>query len=279
MQHLAIILGMLAMSSAGLTRAAASIQTEQLGIELVSESTTLVPGTTAQLGLHLRHAPGWHTYWINPGDSGLPTRLNWSLAGGYRADDIDWPVPKRFNVGGIANFGYDADVLLPVSLHVPEDAKPGSRANLAVEARWLVCHEECIPGRASPTLDLPVTRKMQIGSRWHTAFATARAAQPQGEPLRAAAHDTGDRIEVEMPHGAFAGATSIDAFAVQTKIVANSPPAIASRDGDIVLIFAKSDYFTSIPDALDLIVVPARGSAQRAHATFSAPGTPPQASQ
>lgn len=267
--------GLLAVSSAGFARAAASVQTEQLGVELVSGAATLVPGATVQLGLHFRHAPGWHTYWINPGDSGLPTRLKWSLPAGYVADEIGWSVPRRFDVGGIANFGYDGDVLLPVALHVPADAKPGSRANLTVEARWLVCHEECVPGRASLTLDLPVTRKTQVDSQWRTAFATARAAQPQGEPLKAAARDRGAHIEIGLPRGAFAGTTPVDAFAVQSKVVANSPPIAAARDGGVMLTFAKSDYFTSIPDALDLVVVPARGLAQRVHATFGAPPASP----
>jgi thiol:disulfide interchange protein DsbD len=251
--------------------AASSSKTEQLDVELISESAAAAPGSTVWLGLRLKHAPGWHTYWINPGDSGLPTKLKWTLPAGYSADDFAWPAPKRFSVSDIANFGYDGDALLPIALHVPADAKSGSRANIAVDARWLVCHEECIPGRAALTLDLPISAQTRIDPSRRAAFTAARNAQPQGSPLPVDARDKGSTIEVRLPRDAVGDAVRLDAFAVQTKVVANAQPAVAVRDTDTLLTFAKSDYFTSIPDALDLVVIRANAPAIRAHASFAAP--------
>ena len=271
MRRLALILCTLTMPLT-FAHAASSSRTEQLNAELISESAALVPGATAWLGLRLQHAPGWQTYWINPGDSGLPTRLKWSLPTGYAADDIAWPAPKRFAVAELANFGYDGDVLLPVALHVPADAKPGTVANIALDARWLVCHEECLPGRATLTLDLPVAVQTRIDPRWRSAFTAARDAQPRGEALEASARVIGHSIEISLPRGKLHDAKQLDAFAVQTKIIANALPVGTLRDGNIVLIFAKSDYFTSIPDALDLVIVRAHAPALRAHAKFAEPG-------
>jgi hypothetical protein len=108
-------------------------------------------------------------------------------------------VPQRFDVDGLFNFGYSGDALLPVQLDVPANAKAGSAVQLAVEARWLVCREECIPGKAMLTLDLPIAAEAAMDSRWQAAFAAARAAQPQSGPWTGVAHERGERIEVTLP--------------------------------------------------------------------------------
>jgi DsbC/DsbD-like thiol-disulfide interchange protein len=76
------------------------------------------------VGLQLQHQPEWHTYWKNPGDSGLPTQLDWTLPAGIEAGEIAWPVPKKIPVGTLANYGYEGNVLLPVPLTVTPDFKP-----------------------------------------------------------------------------------------------------------------------------------------------------------
>ena len=134
------------------------VTADHLQIELVSENEALVPGQMAWLGLHLRHEPHWHTYWINPGDSGLPTRVRWTLPEGFTAEAIEWPAPSRFEIGGLYTFGYAGEQLLPVAIHVPADARPGAIASLAVDATWLICREECITGKARLDLDLPIVK-------------------------------------------------------------------------------------------------------------------------
>ncbi|MGH8172626.1 MAG: protein-disulfide reductase DsbD domain-containing protein, partial [Rhodanobacteraceae bacterium] len=106
---------------------AKAVQGDHVSAELVGEHLALVPGQSMQVGLLLRHEPHWHTYWTNPGDSGLPTTIEWNLPPGFHAQDIAWPVPKRFDVGGLYNFGYDDALLLPIAIDVPADAKPGAK--------------------------------------------------------------------------------------------------------------------------------------------------------
>ena len=180
------------------TAVAAPVQTDHVSVELVSETTAVVPGGSAWLGLHFVHEPHWHTYWINPGDSGLATKLSWSLPAGFRAGDIIWPAPQRFDVGGLFNFGYKGDIVLPLQLDVPADAKPGSTAQLAVEARWLVCREKCIPGKAALTLGLPIAAQAAADPHWQPAFAAARAALPQAAQWSGVARGIGDRIEITL---------------------------------------------------------------------------------
>ena len=131
---------------------AAVVETEHLAVELVAEKTALVAGQANWVGLRLDHEPHWHTYWMNAGDTGLPTRFEWALAPGWRAGDIAWPAPERLQIGELFNFGYSGTNVLPVAITLPADAKAGETARITLKADWLVCKEECIPGKA--TLEL-----------------------------------------------------------------------------------------------------------------------------
>lgn len=227
---------------------------EPVQLELIAEHTALVPGQPEQFGLRLRHQPHWHTYWINPGDSGLPTTLEWTLPAGYRADEIAWPVPRRFEVGGLYNFGYDGETVLPVSIAVPTDAAAGSTARFAVVAKWLACREECIPGKTTLQLELPVVREAaKPDPRWIRQFSDARLAQPQATAWKAAARDDGQRFVITLSGpGLPPASVKLDAFAAQKKLLDNRPPTIR-RDGDDVVVEAgKSEYFTTAPSELEL---------------------------
>ncbi|HVT31335.1 MAG TPA: protein-disulfide reductase DsbD domain-containing protein [Rhodanobacteraceae bacterium] len=254
----------LAMALAGLAigaRAAApppATDGEHVSAELISEHLALAPGQSQQLGLRLRHEPHWHTYWINPGDSGLPTTLTWTLPAGFKTADVAWPLPKRFDVGGLYNFGYDDETVLPIALSVPADAKPGSTAHLSVDAKWLVCREECIPGRKTLTLDLPVataTDAPKPDPRWTMQFSRARLAVPQANAWKSVTRTEGDRLVVTLRGpGLPDKADGLDAFVEERKLVDNKPPAI-SREGDaLVVAFAKSEYFTTAPETFDLVL-------------------------
>ena len=105
---------------------AAPVKTPHVEAELISENAALAPGQPAMVALRLQIEDGWHTYWRNPGDSGLPTTLDWKLPPGFRAGAIEWPAPKALHVGPLVNYGYDGTVLHLVKLDVPADLKPGS---------------------------------------------------------------------------------------------------------------------------------------------------------
>ena len=89
---------------------------DSVQVELVASQTAAVAGQDFEAGLLIRHDPHWHTYWRNPGDSGLPTRLELQLPAGWKAGEILWPAPARVLIGPLANYGYEGDVVLPVSV-------------------------------------------------------------------------------------------------------------------------------------------------------------------
>jgi len=127
---------------------------ELVQVELVAETASVASAATLWVDVHFTIKPGWHIYWRNPGDSGLPTAIEWHLPPGFSAGSILWPVPERFVQGGIGNYGYagSADLLVPIT--AAKDL--GAAAGLAGEASWLVCADICIPGSAKLSLSLPV---------------------------------------------------------------------------------------------------------------------------
>jgi thiol:disulfide interchange protein DsbD len=144
-------------TSALLSTASHVVTTDQVRTELlVYAPQGIRAGQTFWLGLQIEHQPDWHTYWQNPGDSGLPTRLQWQLPSGLQAGDIAWPLPKKFPIGTLANYGYEGRLLLTVPVTVGADFRFPDSGPLALglQAEWLVCRQECIPQEGRFTLNL-----------------------------------------------------------------------------------------------------------------------------
>ena len=152
------------------------VVTPQVRAELVAHAPEgLAPGKAMSLGLKIEHQPHWHTYWKNPGDSGLPTTLNFTLSDGAQAGEIQWPTPKTLPIGPLLNYGYEGTLLLPVALTLPAGYK-GESLKVQLHAEWLVCKDVCIPESGDFVLDVPT----QAATAGHAAlFAAAAAAQPR----------------------------------------------------------------------------------------------------
>ena len=157
---------------------AAPTPLEPVQAELVAEASSIQPGGTLRVGLRLITAPGWHTYWLNPGDAGLPTTLQWNLPDGFRAGSIQWPVPQRIEVPPVVSFGYEGDVLLISEVSSPLALESGTPVRLSARAQWLACKEVCLKGEADVALELPVAAKSTLDPRWLAAFPEARAKLP-----------------------------------------------------------------------------------------------------
>src|SRR5260221_551158 len=158
--------------------AAGLVKTEHVQAELVSERTALIPGKPITVALRLKMAEGWHTYWRNPGDSGLPTTIAWKLPEGVGVGALQWPAPRALPTGPLVNYGYEGEVLLLTGLTVARDASVGAIYKLAAHADWLVCKEICIPEGADLDVELPGAQRPGPYPQWGSAIAAARAALP-----------------------------------------------------------------------------------------------------
>jgi thiol:disulfide interchange protein/DsbC/DsbD-like thiol-disulfide interchange protein len=153
--------------------------TEPVAASLMPEVVSFEPGKPFWVALSLQMEPGWHIYWRNPGDTGLPTAVSWQLPSGWKAGDIQWPYPDAFEFGGLINLGFEGDVVLLVSLTPPPGLKDGDVASLRARVEWLACKESCVPGEAQLTLNLPAAAGGARMSNEHRAlFAQARSRLP-----------------------------------------------------------------------------------------------------
>lgn len=150
--------------------------TPQVRAELVVHAPEgVAPGKPLWLGLKIQHQPHWHTYWKNPGDSGLPTTLAWTLPAGVAAGDIAWPTPSKLPIGPLMNYGYEGTLLLPVPATVAAGFN-ADKLDIELRADWLVCKDVCIPEGGDFALSVPA----RASTAAHTAlFDAARAAAPQ----------------------------------------------------------------------------------------------------
>ncbi len=130
--------------------------TPQVEAQLVASVSSVEPGGEFYVGLHQKIIPHWHTYWINPGDSGNATTIQWTLPEGATASEIIWPAPSRFSLGPITNYAYENEVTLLTQITVPADATPGEPFTMQALVDWLVCEEECIPQQVELALSLPI---------------------------------------------------------------------------------------------------------------------------
>ncbi|MBV8037397.1 thioredoxin family protein [Roseateles sp.] len=198
--------------------------TEHVQARLVSSQAAVAPGQRFTVALEQNIKAHWHTYWLNPGDSGQATSIDWA---GAEAGPIQWPTPSIQAIGPIVNYGYEGRPALLVELTVPADARPGSRFQPTAEVRWLVCKDVCIPEQVSLGLDLPVAAQAQSGAdaaqieEWRRAipqpapFAVQLKAAPQGMRLS----------------GPTAGVTKAYFFADTWGAVAHSAPQPLRAEG------------------------------------------------
>ena len=171
---------------------------------LVPEVQSIRAGEPFWVGLRLEMADGWHTYWKNPGDSGLPTRIAWTLPEGFLAGPIVWPHPERIEAGPLVSHGYEGEVLLLTRLMPAATLGPGP-VRLAAKVNWLECKEACLPGKADLELTLPVSNEpARPAEEWAGLFAKARRqvpAEPSGWTFTVHRLDTGLSLAAKPPAG------------------------------------------------------------------------------
>ena len=152
-------------------------QAQNITPDLVAEGQA-PPGGEVELAIHMRPAPGWHGYWLNPGDAGLPMKVEWRLPKGFSAGPLRYPVPTRLEIAELMNYVYERDYAVLVRLHVPAGAQ--GVAPIRAAAHWLACTDKiCVPEQGELSLDLPTGS----GTPNRAQFDIWRQALPQ--PLAA----------------------------------------------------------------------------------------------
>ena len=170
-----------------------------LQVELVPEVTHIQPGTPFRVGLFIRHEPGYHTYWKEPGIVGVPTSIRWELPRGWKGGELEYPEPERVLMFTLKAQGYERDVLLEAWVTPPAKLKPGTPVTLTGRAVWMCCAQSCHPGFKDVSLTLPVSAEEPTkDARWHPVFEKERAARARPSQAWKATATLVSDVQIEL---------------------------------------------------------------------------------
>jgi thiol:disulfide interchange protein len=259
--------------------AAMAVETgrHRVAVDVLAEKSAVEPGKTLTVAVRERIEPGWHTYWINPGDSGEPTSIEWRLPGGLAAGPILWPIPHVIMVGPLAEYGYDDEILLLTELKVPEKVE-GDSVTLAAKVSYLVCKDICIPEESQVQLTLPVERGGTAApSDVAEQIAKARAALPQPLP-GSASYSTNRakealRLTVTADPSHFAGVKEARFYPLTWGSISNPAPQPMTISGGQFTLDIKQGDTKETPEKLEgLLVLAKDGGARTAYVASATRG-------
>jgi thiol:disulfide interchange protein DsbD len=239
------LLGLL-LANGALALSGNTVSTDNVKARLVTEAAGIAPGQSVWVALELDIREGWHTYWRNPGDSGLPTSLSWKLPAGFSAGDIVWATPHRFEVGPLVNYGYAKHAVHLVQISAPKDLSVGTPITLTAKASWLVCADVCIPEDAELSVKLPTSMQAPgADPAAQNLFAQARAELPASAPAAARLIFKGGQMQIEL--GQDWGATlpqikSLEFFPYAEGSIDYPAPQVLTRGADGLTLTLKPGY-------------------------------------
>jgi DsbC/DsbD-like thiol-disulfide interchange protein/cytochrome c biogenesis protein CcdA len=205
-------------------------ETNHMRAELLAEAAP-VPGETLTLAFHFTPEPGWHGYWLNPGDAGYGMELEWRLPEGWEAGEPRYPVPEKLVIAGLMNHVYEGDYAVLVPITVPAQAAVQNIAPIGVEANLLVCTDEiCVPERKDLALDLT-----EVSGR-DARFDAWRAEIPADLDQPAAFEATAETLRLAIPVPASLELSAPHVFIDQVQLVDYVAPQSFSREGDTLVV-------------------------------------------
>ena len=226
------------------------VDAPNMQVELLSSAQSVAPGDTFTLALRMLPDADWHFYWENPGDTGLPTKIEWQDSQGLQYSELLWPTPSRADYLGFINYGYYGETLLLTEVTVPQDSPIGETLAIEAKADWLVCEEVCIPGRATLNLNLEVSDFTQA-SAWSGQISQAYEKIPEDLGRLAGGYrvDNGFFVAVELPQQ-FQSYRPIEFYPLTQNLVDNLPiPTFSADDNSASLII-------STQNAIDVLEYP-----------------------
>jgi len=225
---------------------AAPPASDHVEVSLVSPATSVVPGTELVVGVRFKIEEHWHLYWKNPGDSGEAPRFKWTLPEGFTAGPNLWPAPRALPMGPLLNYGYENELLLPVSIPIPAtlpaEWKEGSELPIEVAARWLVCHETCIPGQADLKLTLPIRNTATPPDEANVAlFKLANEEQPKRIAARVTQDGDHYIVDVSLDEAVIANKPLVQFFPYEALLISHSAKQAIEYRKDGISLRLKVD--------------------------------------
>lgn len=264
------LLILLAALLAGPAFAQSSANLPNTRVELVSEVKAPAPGQRFTIGFVMTPKPGWHTYWENPGDSGMPTRADWTLPQGVTVSALRYPVPETYVVAGLMNHVYSGENVLLAEVTVPQSAS--GALPLKVRLDWLVCDDKiCIPEGADLSLALTVGDGAADPAQ-QSRFSDARGALPRQLFEQASFQTDGKRLRLAVPMAGTQDVTAAHFFPAGDDALLFASPQTVTRTDNALIIESDAVPGTS-PSAINGLLRVERGDEVMGLTLSAAPGT------
>jgi len=214
---------------------------------LISEVSSVQPGTPFTLAVRFELDPGWHNYWENAGDSGLPTTIEWTLPEGFQAGDIQWPIPERIVAYPLVDYGYSEEVSLLVEITPPLELNAGTSITIDAFVDWLICETICLPAYAELSVEIPVAGgAAEADPQWAELFRETRNRLPKvvdGWSIEAKLTDSGYSLSVESSDDRRSPPDSVYFYASGGDVLDHAAPQeIVVEAGRLTLELAGSAY-------------------------------------
>lgn len=236
---------------------AGPIKDKHVSAELLSEAATISPGQPFWVALKLVHDEHWHTYWINDGDSGLPTKIDWELPEGFTAGPIVWPYPRKIIMEPLVSYGYEDEVYL-LTLITPPEQLTTDQVELKARVSWLMCKEVCIPGKAGLSIFVASGSSTVLDPVQAKTFSIARQNLPSKQSdwtFNIQTDDSTIRLLAVPPEDA-SELTSWDLFAIDKGIVAASlEPQWKKTDRGYEMSLTREMSDEPLPDVFRVVMV------------------------
>ena len=214
----------------------AQVPPQYVRASMETETQSPAPGDIVTVAIVMDPKPGWHDYWVNPGDAGTPLELSWILPAGVSAGPIRAPVPETLIVSGFMNHIYKAKHAFLVDLKIPQSAIVGQNLDIKVNARWSACSDlVCVP--ESATLSVPMTiGSGTIAKPDRARFDVWRSPLPVPLDRKALYAIDGSRIDIAIPYPRSADASRVWFFAQSENLFRYAAPQTARRSGDWLIV-------------------------------------------
>jgi DsbC/DsbD-like thiol-disulfide interchange protein len=218
-------------------------------------------GTTGRLsaGVYIELVPGWHLYWVNPGDAGLAPEVHWRLPAGFEPGPLLFPTPEKLVEGDIVSFGYRGAALLLCNIKTPRAVPAKTQFGLTAVLDWMACRESCLTGRETLTADpAAVTPAGFKRSRQILARFTARFPKPAAASLSAGAtaklvtSPRGWTIDIALSENAGSRVRDFFPYPLEGFVIAYS--RISCRDGRVTIPVTPSGHSAAISRVSGLLI-------------------------
>ena len=218
------------------------VDTGKVTASLVSSHNAVPPGGKFHVALRTVLDDHWHTYWKNPGDSGEPVFIDWTIPEGMSKGDIAWPLPQTLATGPIINYGFEGTPIFPVEFTVPDTAELGSVIIVDADFYYLVCKDVCIPEQGKASLPVKIA-DYEVDDVWQAEINTALAATPKGGDITGAIRKLDSNVIIGFQNlPASADVSSAYYFPYDQGVLSHSEPQSVKEGSRGLELLSQADY-------------------------------------